>query len=44
MLLTGKRDLDTVRAAKNLHANGYLVKPPSIEDLATKLSSIMRGD
>jgi DNA-binding response OmpR family regulator len=42
LLLTGKSDLETVRVAKSLQVNGYLVKPPHIEDLASKLSTIMR--
>jgi DNA-binding response OmpR family regulator len=44
LLLTGRSDLETVRAAKSLHVSGYLVKPPHIEDLAAKLSMIMRID
>ncbi len=41
ILMTGKRDVETVLAAKALHVDGYLVKPPPPAEVAARLKSIL---
>lgn len=42
ILLTGRQDVETVMAAKELGVDGYLVKPPKRQDLAAKLQALTR--
>ena len=41
ILMTGRRDIDTVMMAKQLRVNGYLVKPASANEIAAKLDAIV---
>ncbi|MDJ0893728.1 MAG: response regulator [Alphaproteobacteria bacterium] len=43
LMLTGRADLDSVKAAKDLGVDGYLLKPFSAEQLKEKLLVVARN-
>ena len=43
LMLTGRADADSVKAARDVGVTGYVLKPFSAEQLHAKLSTVARG-